>query len=96
MKEGPRDYVALKDVGDGSFGTVFLADWKSPLPDWVQRSSMANPILRPQHANKTLVAIKRMKKQYKNWAECLTLNELKVSFPRDGRMLCLSTRIHPQ
>ena len=26
-----RDYTVLKEVGDGSFGTVWLADWHSPL-----------------------------------------------------------------
>jgi hypothetical protein len=27
----PRSYTVLKEVGDGSFGTVWLADWHSPL-----------------------------------------------------------------
>lgn len=27
----PRSYTILKEVGDGSFGTVWLADWHSPL-----------------------------------------------------------------
>lgn len=28
---GARSYTVLKEVGDGSFGTVWLADWHSPL-----------------------------------------------------------------
>ena len=28
---GNRNYTVLKEVGDGSFGTVWLADWHSPL-----------------------------------------------------------------
>lgn len=28
---GTRSYTVLKEVGDGSFGTVWLADWHSPL-----------------------------------------------------------------
>lgn len=28
---GNRSYTILKEVGDGSFGTVWLADWHSPL-----------------------------------------------------------------
>jgi hypothetical protein len=28
---GTRSYTILKEVGDGSFGTVWLADWHSPL-----------------------------------------------------------------
>jgi hypothetical protein len=28
---GTRNYTVLKEVGDGSFGTVWLADWHSPL-----------------------------------------------------------------
>ncbi|CAH7667174.1 kinase-like domain-containing protein [Phakopsora pachyrhizi] len=60
---GTRNYTVLKEVGDGSFGTVCLADWHSPLT------------LPP---GKKLVAIKRMKKPFEGgWDECMKLKELK-------------------
>ena len=79
MREGPRDFDIIRSVGDGSFGTVFLADWRSPLPSGTKASEMQHPTTRPEYAGKTLVAIKKMKRAYKNWNECLTLKELKVS-----------------
>ncbi|KDN36205.1 hypothetical protein K437DRAFT_241302 [Tilletiaria anomala UBC 951] len=77
LKEGPRDFRIIRDVGDGSFGTVFLADWRSPLPSGTDLSLMQHPSTRPEFSGSRLVAIKKMKKQYRNWAECLTLKELK-------------------
>lgn len=79
MREGPRDFTVIKDVGDGSFGTVCLADWKSPLPSGTVLSPMQHPTTRPEYVGKRLVAIKKMKKPFPNWAECMKLKELKVS-----------------
>lgn len=78
MREGPRDFTVIKSVGDGSFGTVCLADWKSPLPSGTMLSPMQHPTTRPEYVGKRLVAIKRMKKPFKAWGDCLKLKELKV------------------
>lgn len=79
MREGPRDFTVIKAVGDGSFGTVCLADWKSPLPSGTMLSPMQHPTTRPEYIGKRLVAIKRMKKPFKSWNDCMKLKELKVS-----------------
>ncbi|PWN23583.1 hypothetical protein BCV69DRAFT_279516 [Microstroma glucosiphilum] len=77
MREGPRDFTIIKAAGDGSFGTVSLADWKSPLPSGTMLSPMQHPTTRPEYVGKRLVAIKRMKKPFKSWNDCLKLKELK-------------------
>lgn len=78
MREGPRDFTVIRDVGDGSFGTVCLADWKSPLPSGTMLSPMQHPTTRPEYVGKRLVAIKKMKKPFASWDECMKLKELKV------------------
>ncbi|EFP77702.2 male germ cell-associated kinase [Puccinia graminis f. sp. tritici CRL 75-36-700-3] len=78
---GTRDYTILKEVGDGSFGTVWLADWHSPLtlPPGTQPPG---PSSRPEYKGKQLVAVKKMKKTFDGgWEECMKLKELKVSIP---------------
>ncbi|OAV89440.1 CMGC/RCK/MAK protein kinase [Puccinia triticina 1-1 BBBD Race 1] len=74
---GTRDYTILKEVGDGSFGTVWLADWHSPLtlPPGTQPPG---PSSRPEYKGKQLVAVKKMKKTFDGgWDECMKLKELK-------------------
>ncbi|KAG9028665.1 hypothetical protein FRB95_006257 [Tulasnella sp. JGI-2019a] len=86
-----RSYTPLKNVGDGSFGTVVLADWHSPLPPGVAISPMQLNIKSsassPNGSSSSpdspappqrLVAIKRMKKRWsQGWSECAKLQELK-------------------
>ena len=55
-------YNTLKQLGDGTFGSVLLANVKNTGEQ---------------------VAIKRMKKKYYSWEECMSLREIKV-----GVMLC--------
>ena len=90
MREGPRDFTVIKDVGDGSFGTVCLADWRSPLPSGTLLSPMQHPTTRPEYLGKRLVAIKKMKKPFPSWEECMKLKELKVSRPgrRSSKKAC--------
>ncbi|POW11278.1 hypothetical protein PSHT_08509, partial [Puccinia striiformis] len=74
---GTRDYTILKEVGDGSFGTVWLADWHSPLtlPPGTQPPG---PSSRAEYKGKQLVAVKKMKKTFDGgWEECMKLKELK-------------------
>ncbi|GAA5842361.1 hypothetical protein JCM9279_005361 [Rhodotorula babjevae] len=73
----PRHWTVLKEVGDGSFGTVWLADWHSPL-NLPAGTQLPGPSSRPEYKGKQLVAIKRMKKAFDGgWDECLKLKELK-------------------
>ncbi|GAA5890213.1 hypothetical protein JCM8208_002738 [Rhodotorula glutinis] len=73
----PRHWTVLKEVGDGSFGTVWLADWHSPL-NLPPGTQLPGPSSRPEYKGKQLVAIKRMKKAFDGgWDECLKLKELK-------------------
>lgn len=75
----PRSYTILKEVGDGSFGTVWLADWHSPL-QLPPGTAPPGPSSRPEYKGKKLVAVKRMKKAFEGgWEECLKLKELRVS-----------------
>ncbi|KAH9808858.1 kinase-like domain-containing protein [Melampsora americana] len=74
---GTRNYTILKEVGDGSFGTVWFADWHSPLtlPPGTQPPG---PSSRPEYQGKRIVAIKKMKKPFEGgWDECMKLKELK-------------------
>lgn len=77
----PRSYTILKEVGDGSFGTVWLADWHSPLR-LPPGTLPPGPSSRPEYRGKKIVAVKRMKKAFLGgWSECLKLKELHVSLP---------------
>lgn len=77
-----RDFTVLKEVGDGSFGTVWLADWHSELTALPPGTLPPGPSGRPEYKGKNLVAIKRMKKAFEGgWDECLKLKELKVCIP---------------
>ncbi|KAG8678825.1 hypothetical protein FRC09_019510, partial [Ceratobasidium sp. 395] len=73
-----RSWTTLKNVGDGSFGTVWLCDWHSPLPPGTPLSPMqCSPRVRPDWVGKRLVALKRMKRQWEGgWDECRTLKEI--------------------
>lgn len=73
----PRSFTVLKAMGDGSFGTVFLADWLSPL-SLPPGTLPPGPSSRPEYAGKRLVAIKKMKKAFEIWDDCMKLKELKV------------------
>lgn len=77
MRVGTRDFEIIRKLGDGSFGTVFLANWKSPLPSDMVPSTM-HTTRASEFKGKRLVAIKRMKKPYADWNDCLRLRELKV------------------
>ena len=79
-----RSYTILKEVGDGSFGTVWLADWHSPL-HLPTGTSVPGPSSRPEYKGKRLVAIKRMKKAFEGgWSEAMKLKELKASRALSG------------
>ena len=80
----PRDYTIIKSLGTGSFGTVYVADWQSPLPSGAMVPAMQHSLTRPAYAGKRLVAIKRMKKPFAAWEDCIKLNELRVRAAADA------------
>ncbi|KAI0031162.1 kinase-like domain-containing protein [Vararia minispora EC-137] len=75
-----RSFTPIKAVGDGSFGTVWLCDWHGPLPPNTPLPAMQTGAgARPEYVNKTLVAVKRMKKKWENgWDECKRLKEIEA------------------
>ena len=78
---GERAYTELKCLGDGSFGTVWLCDWHSPVKHHVLLSAMqCGAGARPEWSGKRLVALKRMKRVWEGgWSQAKTLGELVVS-----------------
>nr|XP_019015111.1 CMGC/RCK/MAK protein kinase [Kwoniella pini CBS 10737]OCF53892.1 CMGC/RCK/MAK protein kinase [Kwoniella pini CBS 10737] len=75
---GERTYTELKCLGDGSFGTVWLCDWHSPVKSDIILSAMqCGAGARPEWAGKRLVALKRMKRVWEGgWKQARTLGEL--------------------
>lgn len=73
-----RDYSIIRELGDGSFGTVCVAEWRSPLPSGTMVPAMQHSYSRPEYIGKPLVAIKRMKRRFYSWDDCMRLNELRV------------------
>ncbi|WFC99674.1 non-specific serine/threonine protein kinase [Malassezia yamatoensis] len=73
----PRDFTIIKSLGVGSFGTVYVADWHSALPSGAIVPAMQHSQTRPEYVNKRLVAIKKMKKPFIHWEDCIQLNELR-------------------
>lgn len=80
-KDQTRDYKPIKLVGDGSFGTVWLCDWKSELASTTVLSAMqCGAGAWPEWTGKRLVAVKRMKRVWEGgWKEASQLGELVVS-----------------
>lgn len=74
-------YTSVKLVGDGSFGTVWLCDWASPLAPETKLSAMqCGAGARADWVGKRLVAVKRMKRVWEGgWQQASQLGELVVS-----------------
>lgn len=79
--DAERKYTELKVLGDGSFGTVWLCDWHSPVKPHVLLSAMqCGAGARPEWTGKRLVALKRMKRVWEGgWSQARNLGELVVS-----------------
>ena len=75
-----RAYTEIKCLGDGSFGTVWLCDWHSPVQPGTLLSAMqCGAGARAEWAGKRLVALKKMKRVWEGgWNQAMTLGELKV------------------
>ena len=78
---GERSYTELKVLGDGSFGTVWLCDWHSPVkPNLLLSAMQSGAGARPEWAGKRLVALKRMKRVWEGgWSQARNLGEIYVS-----------------
>lgn len=76
----PREYTFIKNLGTGSFGSVFVADWYSSLPSGALVPAMQHSYTRPEYLGRRIVAIKRMKRKFQTWDDCMLLNELKALF----------------
>jgi serine/threonine protein kinase len=81
ITDAERSYTQIKELGDGSFGTVWLCDWHSPIrQDHMLSAMQCGAGSRPEWAGKRLVALKMMKKVWENgWDQAKTLGELAVS-----------------
>lgn len=64
------DYETLSKIGDGTFGTVYLCRKRG------DQEQVRND-QGPGHQG-DLVAIKKMKKRYYNWDDCMQLREVKA------------------
>lgn len=74
--EAEREYVPIRKSGTGSFSSVFVVDWHSPLPTGTLVPAMQHSYTLPEYVGKRIVAIKKMKRSYKTLQDCLSLNEL--------------------
>jgi hypothetical protein len=76
-----RSFIVIKNMGEGSFGSVFLCDWHGKLPHEVLSPSAIhiNGVVRPEWTGMRLVAVKKLKRRWEHgWNECQDLKELKV------------------
>lgn len=65
------DYEIIKKLGDGTFGTVYLCRRQTPSTGTPSSSNSTSSI-------SEFVAIKKMKKRYYNWDDCMQLREVKA------------------
>jgi len=64
-------YETLGKIGDGTFGTVYLCKKRLPA---TKRDSKS----RGESLKQKFVAVKKMKKNYYNWDECIKLREVRA------------------
>lgn len=71
------DYETVSKIGDGTFGTVYLCKKRSSNKPAGDKSS---PPESDSKLNKSakMVAVKKMKKRYYNWDDCMKLREVKA------------------
>lgn len=75
-----RSFTVIKNIGEGSFGSVFLCDWHGELPYEVPPSTTnINGVARPEWTGMHLVAVKKLKRRLQHgWDECQYLKEFKA------------------
>lgn len=70
-----EDYETISKIGDGGFGTVYLCRRRLNRTT-LNNNNETNSVLIQNDNN--LVAIKKMKKRYYNWDDCLKLREIRA------------------
>lgn len=75
------DYETLNKIGDGTFGTVYLCRKRTKSDEPMatrgnNNGSRSNKM--DDDDDDELVAIKKMKKRYYNWDECMKLREIRA------------------
>lgn len=78
-----EDYKTLSKIGDGTFGTVYLCRRHSGhsnnnAKDLGASGKSSSKSCQSEDDQGSLVAIKKMKKRYYNWDECMQLREIKA------------------
>ncbi|KAG2338723.1 Pkinase-domain-containing protein [Suillus weaverae] len=76
-----RSFIVIKNIGEGSFGSVFLCDWHGKLPHEVPPPFAAyiDGVARSEWTGMRLVAVKKLKRRFEyGWGECQYLKELKA------------------
>lgn len=82
--------MLIKEVGDGTFGSVWRAINKqtgevvsicSYLSAYIEKNCEKWLFSVLQSSINQQVAIKKMKKKYYTWEECVNLREVKVMYP---------------
>lgn len=72
------DFEILNKIGDGTFGTVYLCRKRNQVNPPNQQGNVPTIGLCSSQSTCNLVAIKRMKRKYYNWQECMRLREIKA------------------
>lgn len=65
------NYETLSKIGDGAFGTVYLCRRRTEVSSLRDGSA-------PGNSSDKLVAVKKIKKKYYSWDECMKLREIKA------------------
>lgn len=93
-----RDFSIIRELGNGSFGTVCVAEWRSALPSGTMVPAMQHSYTRPEYIGKCLVAIKRMNRRFYSWDDCMRLNELRalIALPAHDHIIPLYDIFLPQ
>lgn len=77
-----EDYETLNKIGDGTFGTVYLCRKRNAGAAHTSNFSTENKsssCLNKDEVDRAgLVAVKKMKRQYFSWDECMQLREIKA------------------
>ncbi|WFD31733.1 non-specific serine/threonine protein kinase [Malassezia sp. CBS 17886] len=97
VHDADRDYTIIRNLGSGSFGSVCVADWRSPLPSGTMVPAMQHSYTRPEYVGKRIVAIKRMRTPFQSWDECLKLNELRslLTIPEHAHIIPIHDVFRP-
>lgn len=83
ISDSMEDYKTLSKIGDGTFGTVYLCRKRScstatAVQDLEASNKSSSKSCQSEDDKNSLVAIKKMKKRYHNWDECMQLREIKA------------------